>query len=439
MYTWITLVNISLDAAALMLMCLGLMLSFFIRHSTDDWTRRFLPRIFTILICYVSCNLLSQITGMDPGQAVATQILIFLESLFSSALIPMLTLYLLHCFGEDWRQHPHLYNISFLWLIYILLLLAAQFTKIFYYITPDNVYCRGPWYPLLLFPPLLSMALNLLALFLRRQKIPWRQFNAFLIYLMVPVIAMMIQMRFYGLSCIVFATAIATVFLFAYILADQAERNLLQQKENARQQASILVLQMRPHFIYNTMISIYYLCSQNAQKAQQVILDFTTYLRKNFTAIAREDTIPFKEELEHTRAYLAVEQVRFEDNLFVSFDTPFIGFRLPALTLQPIVENAVRHGVGPELEPLQISVSTRLTDGQVELVIADSGRGFQPGDNGEPHTALANIQERLRMLCDGHLLISSREGGGTVVTIRIPAQQEGTDVQENTAVDAGTV
>ena len=102
---------------------------------------------------------------------------------------------------------------------------------------------------------------------------------------------------------------------------------------------------MRPHFICNSMMSIYSLCRRDPEKARQVILEFTSYLRKNFAAIASEETIPFTEELDHNRAYLAVEQAQFEYSLFVDFDTSETLFRLPPLTLQPIVENAVVHGM----------------------------------------------------------------------------------------------
>ena len=177
---------------------------------------------------------------------------------------------------------------------------------------------------------------------------------------------------------------------------------------------------MRPHFIYNTMTSIYYLIEQDAPKAQQVTLDFTDYLRKNFTAIAKEGTIPFTEELEHTRAYLAVEQVRFEGKLFVAFDTPYTSFRLPPLTLQPIVENAVKHGVDPDLDPLTIRIRTREGKNGVEITVADTGPGFGAKDNDEPHIALGNIRERLEMMCNGKMEIAPRDGGGTVVTVFIP-------------------
>lgn len=423
MFTLIELINFAMDAAALMLMFLGLLLTYFIRFSNDPWTRHFLPTMFTILILYISCNFFAQFSERQPDLELLTTFLIFSESVFSSILMPMLSLYLLHCCGESWKKNTLLWTISFLWLVYILILIYAQFTQDIYYITPDNVYHRGPWYSLLLFPPLISMAINMLALIRRRHVLPERQFNAFLIYFIVPIIAMMLQMQFYGLYPLVFATSLGALFLFIFTLFDQREREIRQQEENARQRASIMVLQMRPHFIYNTLISIYYLCIQDAEKAQQVILDFTSYLRKNFTAISRESTIPFTEELEHTRAYLAVEQVRYEGRLFVKIDTPFTKFKLPPLTLQPIVENAVRHGVAPEVEPLHIFVSTRLQDETVEVVVENTGCGFQPATDDTPHTALTNIEERLHLLCDGDLLISDREGGGTIVTIRIPLQE----------------
>ena len=183
-----------------------------------------------------------------------------------------------------------------------------------------------------------------------------------------------------------------------------------------------MVLQMRPHFIYNTMMSIYYLCKQDADKAQQVTLDFTTYLRKNFTAIAGEELVPFKDELEHTRAYLAVEQAQHEDMLYVEYDTPHVNFSVPPLTLQPLVENAVKHSLDPNGDPLRIYVRTQQTDTDSEIIVENNGLDYQPADDNEPHIALSNIQQRLKMMCKGELTITPREGGGTVVKVSIPQQ-----------------
>lgn len=210
------------------------------------------------------------------------------------------------------------------------------------------------------------------------------------------------------------------MIMFGLILSDNMEQYARQQQEIAHQRASVMVLQMRPHFIYNTMMTIYYLCKQDADKAQEVTLDFTEYLRKNFSAIASENTIPFADELKHTQTYLAVEQAQHEDNLFIEFDTPHTRFRVPPLTLQPLVENAVKHGMDIEGDPLHIYVKTRLTNSGSEIIVENDGHGFNPADDNEPHIALNNIRQRLEMMCKGKLKIAPREGGGTVVTVFIP-------------------
>jgi LytS/YehU family sensor histidine kinase len=172
------------------------------------------------------------------------------------------------------------------------------------------------------------------------------------------------------------------------------------------------------------MTSIYYLCDQDAQKARQVTADFTDYLRKNFNALASETPIPFSAELEHTRAYLAVEQAQFGNMLIVEYDTQFTHFRLPPLTLQPIVENAVKHGMDLDSGPLRISIRTRNTDTSTEIIVEDNGPGFDPSDENRPHTALDNIRQRLEMMCDGKLDVMSRNESGTTVIVTIRGQKE---------------
>ena len=216
------------------------------------------------------------------------------------------------------------------------------------------------------------------------------------------------------------------MIMFGLILTDNMEQYARQQQEIARQRASVMVLQMRPHFSFNTMMGIYYLCDQDPQKAKKVTLDFTSYLRKNFSALASEETIPFSDELEHTRAYLAVEQAQFEDALFVDFNTTYRAFSMPPLTLQPIVENAVKHGMRSSNEPIHITIVTRQTDKYVEIIVEDDGVGFDTVDNtddNDPHIALNNIRDRLKMMCKGELTVTPRDSGGTSVKITIPQSE----------------
>ena len=286
-------------------------------------------------------------------------------------------------------------------------------------------------YPLLLAPVVILVVCNLIGTIRRRNRLSRRTYISFLVAGIPITLALFVQLFTDVFPLIDISIVLSGVCMYGLIVSDQIRNDLSRQREIARQQleianqrTSIMVLQMRPHFIYNTMTSIYCLCNQDPQKARQVTLDFTTYLRKNFTAIACEDTIPFPEELEHTRAYLAVEQAQFEDSLFLEFDTPHTQFRLPPLTLQPIVENAVKHGLDPESDSLHLVIRTRETKLGSEILVEDDGTGYEAPDDSQPHIALANIRQRLELMCGGRLTIRPREGGGTVVQVIIP---RGTD------------
>lgn len=386
----------------------------------SKWNKRFFITLFaTFVLCMLSM-FTELVTYANPSLAPEEKITVYFQYLLFSILIPMFTAHLLHTCGEDWRKSLLFRTVIFLWGLYFILLAVAQATTCFYYFTPENLYVRAPCHLLMMTPAFAAMFLNLASVIRRRDKLPRKYFVVFLIHLLSLQLALFIHnLIIESLEIVVFGMSISTLAMFGIIMYNQIEQYLGQQREIANQRANIMVLQMRPHFIYNAMMSIYYLCAKDAAKAQQVTLDFTTYLRKNFTAIVSEDTVPFADELEHTHAYLAIEQVQFEDCLLVEYDTPHKNFRLPPLTLQPIVENAIKHGMDPEFAPLCISIQTRETNSGSEIIVEDNGPGFEPTDN-EPHIALANIQQRLEMMCGGKLTIFPRDDGGTVVTVTIP-------------------
>ena len=206
------------------------------------------------------------------------------------------------------------------------------------------------------------------------------------------------------------------------------ERQLRRQEKDLYElRLRALAQQIRPHFIYNTMSSIYALCKNGSPQTLPVIEDFLAYLQANYTAISQEKPIPFTEELRHIKAYLGVEAVRYDGLLEVEYDTPHTEFRLPPLTLQPIVENAVKHGMSREHALLRITVRTSKTGEGSQVDIEDNGPGFDPeqalcAPEGaqEACIGLANVRGRLELICGGSLAITPRPGGGTVVTISIP-------------------
>ena len=423
MTDWESIFNLLLAGALLIMMAIGIAFSAFM-PALDQWSKRYFIVLFSLLLlCTVTC-ILDLLFWKDPAMAEAERIVYIFESLFLSTPIFMPTLFLLHCCGEKIKSSLLFEIVTAILGIDIVLSLVTPFTDILYIVTPDNQFFRGPLWFLGITPFVLIMILNIAGVIRRRKKLSKKYMIALLVYL-VPMTAAIIVHMFTSFELfVVFGMALLALLMFALILSDNMEQYTRQQQEIANQRASVMVLQMRPHFIYNTMMTIYYLCKQDADKAQEVTLDFTEYLRKNFSAIASEDTVPFADELKHTQAYLAVEQAQHEDNLFVEYDTPHTRFRVPPLTLQPLVENAVKHGMKLEGDPLHIYVETRKTNSGSEIIVENNGSDFNPADDNEPHIALNNIRQRLKMMCKGKLTISQREGGGTVVIVKIPAEQK---------------
>lgn len=426
MSDWTVFFNFSIGVVGLILSILGLLLSIFLVPTVRPASRRYSNAIFALLIAYTATLILSYLSELNRN-AAGMRWGIFLSSLFSSLLMPVLTDFMMNLCGESQRKSLLFQAVAALWGIYFGMLASTLFSPAFYAINDAGVYRRGPLYALLLVPPMLIMALNLWGLWRRRSKLSARQRLAFLLFLALPLVGMAIQTFYYGVLATALGTILGAMAMFLFILLDQMDRFVLQTEENARKEFDIRILQMRPHFIYNALTSIYYITEENPEKGMTVIRDFTVYLRKVFNSVTKREPIPFSEELEHTRAYLAVEQARFDDKLIVTFDAPHTDFRLPPLTLQPVVENAVKHGMDPEIDQLNIVIRTRAVDGGSEIVVENDGADFTPVTDGGEGVGLGSTRARIERMCGGSLTIAPRDGGGAVVTLFMPeeAPQQG--------------
>jgi len=409
--------------AALLLSVTGLWFAV-IMPIIDRWSRRlFIAYFSSLLMCGVA-SLVDMMIYLNHPIGTLQMTMAFVESFFLSLPLPLLTAYIVHCRGENVRKSNTLRASLLLWCTTILFLASTFFTKFIYFATPNGEILRGAGYPLMIIPMIVISGINLVVAICSRKKLSRKYCISFIIASLPLAVALSVQAFTEITPLVDISYVLSAVSMLGLIMAEQIEQYTRSQQEIANQRASVMVLQMRPHFIYNSMMTIYHLCKQDADKAQQVTLDFTNYLQKNFKAIASEDTIPFSAELEHTKTYLAVEQAQHEDMLVVEYDTPVVNFRLPPLTLQPLVENAVKHGLNPNSdEPLRITVKTHLSDNGVTITVEDTGVGFNPNDESIQPTALANIKERLEMMCKGTLKIDSTEGKGTMVTIFVPIKK----------------
>ncbi|MCR5747781.1 MAG: histidine kinase [Lachnospiraceae bacterium] len=389
--------------------------------AIDNWSRRFLLAFFSSLALGMIVFTLDMATYLIPELVEYMRWLPFMEYMLIPIPTMILNLLLLHEWGSSWKKSIFFRVVISIWIIYCIMNVIACFTDIFYYASPDGHFYLKPLHPLLYTPVIAIMMIDIFAVILKHNSFSRRRFYACLFYLIPAVIALLIHSLIFSVIVLNIASVIGSVTMYILILMDQIDQYMHQQNAIAIQNANILVLQMRPHFIYNTMTSIYYLCEQDPKKAQHVILDLTSYLRKNFNAMVSTRPIPFSEELEHIRAYLAVELAQFEDCLFVEYETPHTRFRLPPLTLQPLVENAIKHCLDPESEPLHILIRTMETDTGSVIQVVDNGPGFDPKDVFNSHNALSNIKQRLELMCHGSITIASHIGEGTIVNVEIPS------------------
>ena len=204
-----------------------------------------------------------------------------------------------------------------------------------------------------------------------------------------------------------------------------AKRAREQEKELLESRVSIMLSQIQPHFLYNALSSIRQLCESDPEAAQTAIEDFARYLRGNLDSIKRSTPVPFTKELEHIQIYLSLEKMRFEDDLRVVWDVEADGFMLPALTVQPLVENAVKYGVGKKPGGGTVTISTKELPDRYTVTVQDDGVGYDPNktqDDGRTHIGIDNVRSRLSSMCGGELSIESTPGQGTTAVITIPKE-----------------
>ena len=424
------MINYVINLTGLIISILGMM-QVLRSRILEKHSRRYFLWVFIILIVYAVSDLVSWLTYGTPGRGwiLASKTALFLESVFSCALIPLLSSFLLYTAGEGngLRNRVFRINIAF-FAVYLVLLIYTQFSSSIYYYDELNVYHRGPWYPALLVPPAIMSVLSLWLLWNRRAGLSRQQIAAFASCFLIPGISIIVQMMFYGISIIVLGSSVAAFIMLTYVLYNQTEHYYQQQAENSRLKTEILLSRIQPHFLFNTLGTISHLCA-DAPEAKKAIGLFSRYLRGNVDVLSNEMLIPFDKEIDHARIYLELEKLRFEDSLQISWDLACTDFMIPSLTLQPLVENAVRYGVrGNEDGCGMVQIRSRDCGDYYEISVSDSGPGFYPDQKQwsveRSHIGIDNVKERLRMVCNGELRIQSTPGQGTQATIILPKENK---------------
>ncbi|WP_070969677.1 sensor histidine kinase [Vibrio sonorensis] len=238
---------------------------------------------------------------------------------------------------------------------------------------------------------------------------------------------------FSDLQSVIILGFIFTLACFFYFYAHEqklvAEKQLEVSKRKQADQEKTLLLsklnqlqsQIEPHFLFNTLANISVLIETDPDSAKKMLQKLTDLLRATLNK-SRSNLVTLQDELDLVEAYLGIQQVRLSERLSYQIDTDVdnTDVMLPPLLLQPLVENAVQHGVEPSAKPGHISVSVKGDEQALQIVVADTGVGFNCAYSTKGNgVALDNIRQRLKTLFDGQAELELKEGCGTGVVSEI--------------------
>ncbi len=253
-----------------------------------------------------------------------------------------------------------------------------------------------------------------------------REWVSLLLYPIIPMWGALVQYFIPGVWLSFLGVAISLFLIYTNIQVELGRRLLEQEIELGESRRLVMLSQIQPHFLYNSLTAIHKLCSIDVEKAKNAVSDFAHYLRGNLESLSQKRMIPFDDEMEHVETYLSLEKLRFGDKLNVVYDVGATDFMVPPLTVQPIVENAVRHGIVNKDGGGTITIRVMRTESADAIVVEDDGIGFEPMErknDGRAHVGIQNVRARLGIQCGGILEIESVPGLGAKVVISIPRRR----------------
>ena len=383
--------------------------------------KRIMMIITILVICLIFDNLLSDYLSTSRS----TTYLRTIESIFGYSIRPVIIVLFFYIVNPQKKYH-------LFWLLVdlnIIIHMTALFSPIAFSISKDNHFIRGPLgYTSHITCVILILYLMAISLFEWRFTRGIMMFipiiNTFLIIIAI-IMDSFVVTEDNRLTFLTIAVVSCTLFYYVWLHLKFAHE--YEEKLRNQQRTKLMLSQINPHFMINSLGAIKELC--DSKEARVAVDQFARYLQGNMETLMRQDIISFKSELEHTKAYLALEQIRFEDALQIKYDITCSDFGISTLSLQPIVENAVRHGVrGSEKDVGTVIISTREFDDHYEIKVSDDGVGFDPDNikpknDGREHIGIQNVRDRLKAVCNAEMIIESTPGEGTDVSIIIPKRE----------------
>lgn len=269
------------------------------------------------------------------------------------------------------------------------------------------------------------MFITIFIVVITNDKLKQREKTAFCIYCFLPLAAIILQNIFKGYAIAYASIIIAIEVLYLFVNVQKSIVVAEEKERNRELQIKIMLSQIHPHFIYNSLSSISTLITIDAEKARAAMDNFTEYLRCNLSSLTETKLIPFEDELKHIEAYVACEKMRFGERVNVAYDIKISDFNVPPLSIQPIVENGIKHGILKKLEGGNVMIKTYENADSNVVEIIDDGVGFNMADielNENLSIGINNVRYRVENICGGRLEMKSEVGKGSHIKVTFPKE-----------------
>lgn len=353
----------------------------------------------------------------------------FFVYLWSYVFAALYTTYLTACIEQ---KKPLRHARAFLYTVYGTCMLAAVmlvislFNHMYFYLDEYGAYIRGPLYSVsLIFSICLDIA-NMAMILIHCRVLGLPDTLALLSYGFLPLIAMAVRIYIYDITFLYSSTTVSLLIIYIYIQNKQRQRLYRQERELAESKVDLMISQIQPHFIFNTLNSIRELIYSDVNKADQMVVHFSKYLRANIGSL-QSTSVAFSDELQNVGVYLSIEKERFGDKIRYVEEIGCRSFFLPPLIIQPIVENAVKHGICQKAEGGTVRLTTQPEGDYIKITIEDDGAGFDVAEKKADSVGINNVRMRVKYMLGTDMKIESEPGIGTRVEILVPQNYAGED------------
>ena len=308
---------------------------------------------------------------------------------------------------------------------YLVLVFLSMFNGMLFQVDAHGNLMDGPYYWIAWLIDPMILLIEILVVVHYRKNLSRFGTIVMLNYGLVSLLTTGLQSIWYPVPELL-ACTLALLLMFMLFYWEMAKNLVENERELMQSQMSLAISQIQPHFLYNTLSTIAELCRKDSAMAEEVTNRFALYLRGNLEHMGDSFPVEFSKELKHVQTYLWIEKIRFQEELQVVYDIQTEDFIIPALTVQPLVGNAVKHGMMGSENVCTITIRTKCVERGYQVIIEDDGCGFDPEqvkNDGRKHIGIESVRSRLKFMVGGTLTVKSAIGKGTTVIIEIPGKE----------------